>query len=69
MDNKFCTRLVDLRRERKLTQTDLAVKLNTTQRRISHLEKGNVEPDVNTILALAEIFGVSTDYLLGKTDF
>ena len=69
MEVKFKERLVELRKEKKLTQQDLATKLNTTQRRISHLEKGNAEPDVTTLLRLAEIFNVSTDFLLGKTDF
>lgn len=69
MEVKFKERLVELRKENKLTQQDLATKLNTTQRRISHLEKGNAEPDIATLLRLAEIFNVSTDFLLGKTDF
>lgn len=61
-------RLEELRKKNGLSQNELAEKLNMTQQRISAYEKGKREPDINTIKQLADFFGVSTDYLLGKTD-
>lgn len=69
MNKDFCERLIKLRKENGLTQSALASKLNTTQRRISHIEKGNAEPDLNTLIAIAELFDVSTDYLVGKEEY
>lgn len=39
-----------------------------TQQRISAYEKGKREPDIETIKQIANFFGVTIDYLLGKTD-
>lgn len=61
-------RLEELRKQLGLSQNELAEKLNMTQQRISAYEKGKREPDINTITQLADFFGVSTDYLLGKSD-
>ena len=69
MERNFSERLTLLRKEFNLTQKQLAEKLNTTPRRISHLEKGNAEPDIKTLLLLSEIFDVTVDFLVGKTEF
>lgn len=42
--------------------------MKMTQQRISAYEKGKREPDIETIKQLANFFGVTTDFLLGKTD-
>lgn len=42
--------------------------MKMTQQRISAYEKGKREPDIETIKQLASFFGVTTDFLLGKTD-
>lgn len=65
----FCERLLQLRKEKAITQLDLAKILNTTQRRISYLEQGKVEPDLTTLVAIAQYFEVSTDYLIGITEY
>jgi len=65
MENKFCENLKRLRQEEKLTQTQLAEKIGSTQRKISFLEKGVVEPDLSTLISLSKFFKVSTDDLLG----
>lgn len=65
----FSQRLQQLRKEANLRQLDLAKKLNTTQRRISHLESGKIEPDLTTLVAIAKFFNVSLDYLVGLTDY
>ncbi len=66
---KFSERLQQLRKEATLKQIDLAKILNTTQRRISHLESGKIEPDLTTLVAIAKYFNVTLDYLVGVTDY
>ena len=55
----------ELRVEMKLTQTELAKKLNTTQDTISLWELGKSFPDIFSLIKLSQIFNVSTDFLLG----
>lgn len=50
-----------------MTQKELADVLNTTQRSISHYERGR-EADYAFLIKTAEFFDVSLDYLLGKSD-
>lgn len=61
-------RLKQLRKEHKLTQTDLGNKINVTKVSISGYENGNRSPDTETLTRLADYFDVSTDYLLGRSD-
>jgi transcriptional regulator with XRE-family HTH domain len=56
-----------LRKEKRLSQADLAQIFNVAQNTVSNWENGEREPDNITLVRLAEYFGVSTDYLLGKT--
>ena len=65
----FKERLRLLRAEKNLTQTQLAEKLNTTQRKISYWENGATEPSLADLIAISEILEVSLDFLLGKTDY
>ena len=69
MNILFNERLVQLRKEKGLTQVELAKILNTTQRRISYMESGKVEPDLSTLVALSNYFEVTTDYLIGIKDY
>lgn len=56
-----------LREDNKLTQKDLAIKLNITPQVISNIERGyTTSVDPETLARLADIFGVDTDYLLGR---
>lgn len=61
-------RLKKLRKEKKLTQTELGSRINVTKVSISGYESGNRSPDTDTLQRLADFFEVSTDYLLGRTD-
>ena len=54
-----------LRKERKLTQTQLATLLCTSQDTISLWELNKSLPDIESLVKLAKIFDVSTDFLLG----
>lgn len=53
-----------LREEKGINQQQLAELLVTTQSNISHYEQGRVEPNLQTIKQLTEIFNVSADFLL-----
>ncbi|WZL73102.1 S24 family peptidase [Clostridiaceae bacterium 35-E11] len=59
-------RFKKLRKEKKLTQVQLGNILNTSHATINRYEKGIHQPDLNTINKIAEIFNVTTDYLLGR---
>lgn len=61
-------RLIELREERNLTQTDVANALQTSRTNIGRWEKGINEPAASYLIKLAEYFEVSTDYLLGLED-
>lgn len=60
--------LILLRKEFNMNQLDLANRLGVTQQTISKYEKGIREPDHSTLIKLSDIFDVSIDYLLGKTN-
>lgn len=61
-------RLRELRRQRKLSQIRLAMELNVSQNTICRYETGEREADYATLVRIADYFGVSLDYLLGRTD-
>ena len=54
-----------LRKERNLTQEELAEQLNVTFQAISKWENETGMPDISQIVPLASVFGVSTDVLFG----
>ena len=66
----FKERFIQLRKELGLTQEQLAEKLGMgyTRTAISAWEVGRNEPSNIDTVKIADFFGVSTDYLLGKTD-
>lgn len=59
----------ELRKEKKLSQGDLAKELNTSTSNISGWECGKWQPDNDTLINLADFFGVSIDYLLGQSEY
>lgn len=62
--NVFCR----LRKEKNITQAELAKKLNIRQTTVSSWENGVSVPDYPTLIKLADFFEVSTDFLLGRED-
>jgi len=54
-----------LRKERNLTQEELAEQLNVTFQAISKWENETGMPDISQVVPLARVFGVSTDVLFG----
>lgn len=61
-------RLRDLREDKDLTQKDIANILNISQRGYSHYETGNNDIPTEILIRLADFYGTSVDYLLGRTD-
>ena len=64
----FPERLKTLRSEAKLTQKEIADKLNISQQAYANWEKGKTLPANKNLTKLSEMLNTSTDYLLGKTD-
>ena len=64
----FSEILRDLRKEKKLTQKELATYLGLTSNSICEWENQRSEPSMASILKMCALFDVSTDYLLGRTD-
>lgn len=63
----FPKRLKELRTEKELSQEELGLILSLSKSTISLYESGKREPDYETLKKMADYFGCSTDYLLGKT--
>ena len=53
-----------LRKEKKLTQDQLAEQLHVTRQAVSNWEMGKTQPDVETLTQLAKIFGVSVERII-----
>ncbi|MEG1441330.1 MAG: helix-turn-helix transcriptional regulator [Oscillospiraceae bacterium] len=66
----FNERLRELRQEKepRITQGELAEILKTNQRKISRMETGEAEPNIEDIRLLCLHYNVSADYLLGLPD-
>jgi transcriptional regulator with XRE-family HTH domain len=62
----FGNHLKDLRHERNITQKQLAEAVNLSERGIQNYELNSREPSMSTLIALANYFGVSIDYLVGR---
>ncbi len=61
-------RLKQLRKERHVTQKDMAELLGKTERHYQDIEAGRINVPALTLIALSEYFHVSIDYLLGRSD-
>jgi len=57
-----------LRRERKISQKELGSLIGVAQNTVCNWEKGNREPDNESLRRMSEYFGVSVDYILGLSD-
>lgn len=63
------TRLVELRKEKELSQVALAKELGVDCSTIAKYETGDRLPDLVMLCKLADYFNVTTDYLVGRTPF
>lgn len=59
-------RLKELRKNLKLTQNDIAKMLSTTTANVSGWETNKWQPDIESLIKLADIFNCSLDYLVGR---
>ena len=57
-------KIIDLRKKNGWSQEELADRLGVSRQSISKWEGAQSVPDLNRIIAMSQIFGVSTDYLL-----
>lgn len=58
----------NLRKQHRLSQTDLAKQINVSQATVTSWETGRADPSSSALNALANFFNVSSDYLLGRTN-
>ncbi|WLR52430.1 helix-turn-helix transcriptional regulator [Bacillus tianshenii] len=61
-------RLVNLRNKHKYTQQKMAEYLGVTRPAYTAYERGSRKPDYDTLQKIADLYDVSVDYLLGRTD-
>lgn len=64
----YYRRIRDLREDNDYTQTYIAKKLNITQQQYSLYESGRRDIPTALLIALADIYNTTTDYILGRTD-
>ena len=64
----FSERVKELRLKNHMSQESLGKVLGVKQDAISTYERGKFYPEVRNLLILAAHFGVSLDYLMGRTD-
>jgi len=61
-------RIRELREDRDLTQKELAIYLNCSQVSYSYYELGRRSIPADALIRLADFYGTSIDYMLGRTD-
>lgn len=66
--NIFPKRLRELRTENILSQQKLALIIGISQQAVFNWEKGITQPNIETLIRLAELFKVSIDYLVGYSN-
>ncbi|GHS85564.1 hypothetical protein AGMMS49957_01870 [Synergistales bacterium] len=64
----FKDRIRDIRKRHDMTQSTLASVAKITDRQFRNLEAGTSDPSLTTLIALADYFDVSLDYLCGRTE-
>lgn len=64
----FSTRLKALRIAKGVTQAEMGALLDCTDRNYQRIEYGETNVPATTLMILADYFGVTTDYLLGRSD-
>lgn len=63
---KFGDILRQKREERRMTQTDLAERIGTTQQNVNSYETGYKVPPLRVVVAAADVFRCSTDEMIGR---
>ena len=65
----FRKNLLALRKERRWSQQDVATAIRASQQCVSQWEKGIIEPTLTFLWRLADLFEISVDELIGRTDY
>lgn len=65
---KLSERLHELRKERKLTQEDAAKEMEIALRSYRRYETGERLPDAEVLVRVADFYGVTLDYLVGRSE-
>ncbi|MBE6846164.1 MAG: helix-turn-helix transcriptional regulator [Ruminococcus sp.] len=66
--NTYTKRLIELRKENKVSQNEIAILLETTQQQVSKYEKEIQELPIRHLIKLAVFYKTSLDYITGLTD-
>lgn len=66
---EFARRLRTLRERKQISRRTLSELVGLSKNMIALYEQGEVDPPASTVVQLAEYFGVSADYILGKKNF
>ena len=66
-ENRFCEILADLRKKKGVSQRKAASDLHISQALLSHYENGAREPGLPFLCRACDYYGVTADYLLGRT--
>lgn len=64
----FSQRIYELRKQRGLSQKELGEAVGLSHKAISTIESGSRSTTIEKLVLLADFFGVSTDYLLGRRE-
>lgn len=67
MDKTMADRLIELREKNRLSQSAVANRLGVTPALISAYEKTERNPSIDKLIALADVYHTSTDYILGRS--
>ena len=68
MSKAFALAVAQLRHSRGLSQREVAAGLGVSQALLSHYENGTREPGLDFVVRICDYYGVSADFLLGRTD-
>lgn len=66
LKNIIAFNIAELRKQNGMTQIELAEKLNYTDKAISKWERGDSIPDISILKSIADMFGVTVDYLISE---
>ena len=64
----FGQKMASLRKEKKISQSELAKKLNTSNSVVGRYERGEMTPSIEVAKNIAELLGTTVGYLLGETE-
>ena len=68
MDKILSDRLKECRKEKGLTQNQVAIYADITEKTYQNYELATREPKLNILIKIADVFDVSLDYLTGRSD-